>query len=418
MVELLIQNVLFRQQRVDVAIDHGRFVSISPTNVDAPPPEAKRIIDGTPFLLRPPFYNTHTHHAMTLLRGAGEDLPLMAWLQTRIWPMEARLTPEAVAAGTRLAIVEGLHSGCVAFNDMYFHQPALLRTAIEMGVRARVGLMYMDQVSDHIENEAALEMRPDLPKIVNLCLAPHALYTTTAEQLCEVARLSETLALPIHIHAAETRAECEIAQKRFQASTPIAYLDRCGLLKPGTLLAHCCHLTDEDIDLMATRGVTVAHCPQSNQKLGSGIFPWAKAKAAGIPITIGTDGAASNNSLSMIAEVKAAALLAKLSAPSPEAVTLSDVDEASTLIAARTLGFENAGEIAPGRDADCILVDLREGVFAAGNHPDADFIYAGDGRCVDTVICAGRILMEGKVVPGEAEIIAAAQAAARQLRAE
>jgi 5-methylthioadenosine/S-adenosylhomocysteine deaminase len=162
----------------------------------------------------------------------------------------------------------------------------------------------------------------------------------------------------------------------------------------------------------------VAHCPQSNQKLGSGIFPWEKVKAAGIPITIATDGAASNNSLSMIAEVKAAALLAKLSSSSPEAVTLADVDAASTEVAARTLGFEHAGVIAPGYDADCILVDLREGVFAASNHPDADFIYAGDSRCVDTVICAGRILMEGKVVPGEAAIIADAQRAALQLRTE
>ena len=298
--ELLIQDVLWQGRRVDVAIAEGMFTAIEPAGTLEPTPSTT-CLSGRHFLLRSPFYNTHTHHAMTLLRGAGEDLPLMAWLNQRIWPREARLTSELVAAGTRLAIVESLHSGCVAFNDMYFHQPAILRVAQEMGVRARVGLMVMNQVSDHIENEAALALRPTLPKTLNLCLAPHALYTTTTEQLCEVARQSEELGLPIHIHAAETLAECEIARERFHAATPVRYLDACGLLKSDTILAHCCHVTDDDLALMAQRGVTVAHCPQSNQKLGSGTFPWAKARAAGVKVTVATDGAASNNSLSMIA---------------------------------------------------------------------------------------------------------------------
>ena len=413
--DLLIQAVLWQGRRVDVAITKGLFTAIAPAG-SLKPSETTTCLDGRPFLLRPPFYNTHTHHAMTLLRGAGEDLPLMAWLNDRIWPREARLTPELVAAGTRLAIVESLHSGCVAFNDMYFHQPAILRVAQEMGVRARVGLMVMNQVSDHIENEAALALRPTLPPTLNLCLAPHALYTTTTEQLRNVAEQSEALGLPIHLHAAETQAECEIARTQFQAETPMRYLDACGLLKPGTILAHCCHVTDADLALMAQRGVTVAHCPQSNQKLGSGTFPWAKARAAGVTVTIATDGAASNNSLSMIAEVKAAALSAKLGAPSPEVVTLTEVDAAATRVAARALGFENAGEIAVGREADCILVDLRLPAFAAGNNPDADFIYAADSSCVDTVICAGRIVMQHKVVPNEAEILAEAREAAAQLR--
>ena len=415
--DLLIQDVLWQGRRVDVAIAEGVFTAIEPAGTLEPTPSTT-CLSGRHFLLRSPFYNTHTHHAMTLLRGAGEDLPLMAWLNQRIWPREARLTSELVAAGTRLAIVESLHSGCVAFNDMYFHQPAILRVAQEMGVRARVGLMVMNQVSDHIENEAALALRPTLPKTLNLCLAPHALYTTTTEQLCEVARQSEELGLPIHIHAAETLAECEIARERFLAATPVRYLDACGLLKPDTILAHCCHVTDDDLALMAQRGVTVAHCPQSNQKLGSGTFPWAKARAAGVKVTVATDGAASNNSLSMIAEVKAAALSAKLGAASPEAVTLAEVDEAATTVAARALGFANAGEIAVGREADCILVDLRLPAFAAGNNPDADFIYAADSSCVDTVICAGRMVMQNKVVPNEAAILAEAREAAAWLRKE
>ncbi len=415
MFDLLIQTALCDGARKDVAIAGGRFVAIEPAGtLDAT--SAKEIIDGTNFLLRPPFYNTHTHHAMTLLRGAGEDLPLMAWLKERIWPQEARLTRELVATGTRLAILESLHSGCVAFNDMYFHQPAILQAALEMGVRAQVGLMVMDQVSDHIENEAALEMRADLPPTLHLCYAPHALYTSTEAQLRAVAEHATALNLPIHIHAAETQDECAIARERFHAATPVAYLDRCGLLRPGTILAHCCHVTDDDLALMAERKVIVAHCPHSNQKLGSGVFPWEKAIKAGVKVTVGTDGAASNNSISMIAETKAAALSAKLNASSPEAVPLAQVDRAVTQVAAAALGFPDAGEIRVGKEADCILVDLSCPLFAADNDPNADFLYAGDSACVDTVICAGRILMRHKEVPGEAEIIAAARAAARQLK--
>lgn len=417
MFDLLIRNVLCQQRRLDVGVARGTFVAIEPAGT-LEQATAAEVIDGTGFLLRAPFYNTHTHHAMTLLRGAGEDLPLMAWLQERIWPQEARLTPEIVAAGTRLAIVESLHSGCVAFNDMYFHQPQILEVAREMGVRARVGLMYMDQVSDHIENEATLALREALPPTLNLSLAPHALYTTTTAQLREIAERSNTLGLPIHTHAAETRAECEIARERFQARSPIVYLDQCGLLKPGTILAHCCHVTDEDLALMAEREVIVAHCPHSNQKLGSGTFPWAKAIRAGVRVTVGTDGAASNNSLSMIAETKAAILSAKLGADTPEAVPLSEVDHAVTTVAAEALSFSDAGEIAVGKAADGILIDLSSPIFAAGNDPDADFLYAGDSACVDTVFCAGRILMRHQIIPGEAEIIAAARQAAAHLRGE
>ncbi len=418
MYDLLIKDVLMGGAgRVDVAIQEGRFAAIEPAGTLADE-TAQEVLEGASFLIRPPFYNTHTHHAMTLLRGAGEDLPLMTWLKERIWPQEARLSSELVAAGTRLAIVESIHSGCVAFNDMYFHQPAILQVAQEMGVRARVGLMFMNQVSDHIENDAALEMRDELPSTLNLCLAPHALYTTTEAQLREIADLSETLGLPIHTHAAETREETRIAQTRFGTTSPMAYLDRCGLLKPGTILAHCCHVSDEDLALMAERGVTVAHCPQSNQKLGSGTFPWARAVKAGVSVTVGTDGAASNNGLSMIAEAKAALLSAKLGADSPEAVPFAQVNEVVTRVAAAALGFTNAGRIAVGCDADAILVDLSHPIFAAGNAPDADFIYAGDSSCVDTVICAGRILMRNRSIPGETEIVAAARTAAKKLRGE
>ncbi len=411
--DTLILNVFYRGMHVDVAIKDGRFTAIEPVgtlqNI-----AARERIDGTGMLLRAPFYNTHTHHAMTLLRGIDDDCPLMEWLTQCIWPREAKLTPELVELGTKLAIMEGLHSGCVAFNDMYFHQPAIVRAAIEMGVRARVGVMLMNQVSDHIENDALLAMRETLPSTIGLTVAPHALYTTTPDILKAAAQQAEALGIPIHTHAAETLAEVTIAKERFGVESPITYLDACGLLKPGTILAHCCHISDADLALMAEREVIVAHCPQSNQKLASGVFPWAKAAAAGVRITVGTDGAASNNGLSMIAETKAAALSAKLSAGAPHHLRFSDLDRAVTETAAEALGFKHAGRIAVGADADALLIDLNNPIFTVGD-PDANFIYASDSACVDTVLCAGKILMRNKRIPGETELIERVRTVAKQM---
>ncbi len=405
--DLLLRNALFRGEQVDVAIKAGRFVAIEPAGTLATT-AARETIDATGKLLRSPFYNTHTHHAMTLFRGIGDDAPLMEWLTRHIWPREAKLTPELVYLGTQLAILESLHSGCVAFNDMYFHQPSIIRAARELGVRARVGVMLMDQVSDHIENEALLALREELPSTLGLTLAPHALYTTTPEILRAAAQQAEALGIPIHIHAAETLAEVAIAKERFGFDSPIAYLDACGLLRPGTILAHCCHVDDRDLACMAEREVIVAHCPQSNQKLASGTFPWAKAAAAGVRITVGTDGAASNNGLSMITETKAAALSAKLSSGEPHRIPFAEIDRAVTETAATALGFANAGKIQVGADADALLIDLNAPLFLTGD-PDTNFIYAGDSACVDTVLCAGKILMRNKHIPGEEAILAAAR---------
>ena len=418
MFDLILSNALLRGRRVDVAVRGAVFAAVEPAGALAHA-EARARRDCSRFLLRPPFYNTHTHQAMTLLRGIDDDCALMDWLTREIWPREARLTPDAVHAGTRLAILEGLRSGCVAFNDMYFHQPAVIRAAVEMGVRARVGLMFMDQVSDHFENDAALALRDALPPTVGLSLAPHALYTTTPDLLRRVAAQADALGLPLHIHAAETLAETAIAKERFGFDSPIAYLDACGILRPGAVLAHCCHATEADLALIADRGCFVAHCPQSNQKLASGVFPWAKAAAAGVRVTVGTDGAASNNGLSMIAEAKAAALSAKLGAGAPDALRFADLDRAVTETAAEALGFPNAGRIAPGADADFILVDLDTPAFAGGGDPDANFIYAADSACVDTVACAGRLLLEGRtlLVADEAALLADARAASETLRA-
>lgn len=413
MIDLLVTQATFQGQIVDVAINHGVFTAIVPAGTQHY--EAKQIIDAKGKLLRPPFYNAHTHHAMTLLRGIDDHCALMDWLQRVIWPREANLTPDAIYAGTRLAILESIKSGCVGFNDMYFHQPQILRAAQSMGVRAQVGLMYMNQVSHHIENDATLALREHLPPTLRLSVAPHALYTTTRKQLEALATFAQEQQLPIHTHAAETLAERAIAKNEFHAESPIRYLDACGLLRETTVLAHCCHLDDKDREILAQRGCFIAHCPHSNLKLASGTFDFAKASAAGIKVALGTDGAASNNSLSMIAETKTAALLAKATAGRPDAVPFKVIDQAATSVAAAALGFPNAGKIEVGADADFILVDLHTPAFIGAGDPDANFLYAGDSSCVETVVCAGRLLMHQRMIPDEDEILAAAHAIALKL---
>ncbi|MEG2725166.1 MAG: amidohydrolase [Kiritimatiellia bacterium] len=414
MYDYLIRNTLLKGNRVDIAIKGKKFVAIEPAGTLHSQASSK-IIEGTRFLARSPFYNTHTHQAMTLLRGIDDECTLMDWLKRCIWPREIRLTPELVEIGTQLAILEGIHSGCVAFNDMYFHQPATIRAAIKMGVRAQIGLVMMDQVSDHIENETTLEMRAELPETIHLAFAPHALYTTTPEILRDVARQAERLRLPIHMHASESLAEVETARTRFN-KTPIAYLDSCGLLNETTILAHACHLTDADIEILSQRQCILAHCPQSNQKLASGIFPYVRVIQAGLRMTVGTDGAASNNGLSMISESKAAALSAKCSSGAPEIVKFTTLDRAVTEVAANALGFPHAGRITVGSDADLLLVNMDRTFFAGGGDPDNNFIYASDSSCVDTVFCNGRLLMQASSVEGEAEILSAARKASEVLR--
>ncbi len=416
MYDILIKQALFKGERVDLAIAGSQIVALAPTGTLLRDSVAREVIDGAHFLLRAPFYNTHTHHAMTLLRGIDDDCALMDWLQRCIWPREAHLTEEAVYTGTQLAIVESIRSGCVAFNDMYFHQPQILRAAQALNVRAQVGLMYMDQVSEHVENEATFALRNELPDTIRLCVAPHALYTTTEEQLKELALFAAREGFTIHMHAAESKAETQIARNRFGASSPIRYLDRCGLLRENTILAHGCYLDDEDREILAKRGCVIAHCPHSNQKLASGTFEMAKALKAGIKVTVGTDGAASNNSLSMIVETKSAALVGKLVAGSPDAIPFDVVDRAVTEVAAHALGFKQAGKIAVGADADVLLVDMRAPAFIGTGNADANFIYAGDSSLVDTVICAGKVLMRHKVISGEAEILQRAQLAAERLQ--
>ncbi len=415
---LLLKQVVLDGKSADVLIEGNRFRRIAP-EIREP---ADRVIDaaGRKALI-PPFYNTHTHAAMTLLRGYADDMELFTWLNDYIWPAEAKLTEEDVYCGTRLAILEMIRSGTVFFSDMYWHQRGAIRAAEEMGVRAAIGLLYLSSSDGEVlernrrSNEELLASRGGGSGRIQITYAPHAIYTVSEPVLRRIAEEARADGLVVHIHASETAREVEECRAAHDGLTPIEYLDRLGILGRRTVLAHCTHLTDHDIELIRERRAVIAHMPCSNMKLCSGAFRFHDAfDLAGCRVTIGTDGASSNNSLSMLGEMKFAALLAKHESGMPAAARDADVFNLATRCGAEAYGID-AGVIAAGKLADAVLVNLDHPQMVGDYNLVANLVYSADSSVIDTVVCDGRILMENGRVENETEILEQARACCRRL---
>ena len=412
----MLKNVVLNGTVTDVSIQGKRFSKIAPDQDTA----GYEVIDAHGrFAILPPFYNTHNHAAMTLLRGYADDMELFTWLQNHIWPAEAKLTGEDVYDGSRLAILEMIKSGTVFFADMYWHQNDTIRAAEEMGIRASIGLLFIcDSNGELLErnrksNQLILDKIGQLPEEIMISCAPHAVYTVSEKVLREAGEIAGHYSTHIHIHASETAkevADC-IAQ---HGATPIAYLDRLGLLSEKTLLAHCTHLSAGDIALIASRRSVIAHMPVSNMKLCSGSFDLVAALNGNCRVTIGTDGCSSNNNLSMLEEMKFAAMLAKMVTGSPEAGRDTVIYDLATRCGAEAFGID-AGVIAEGKLADAVLVDLDNPLMVGDYNLIANMVYSADSSVIDTVICAGRVLMRDRHVPGEEEILERARKVCRKL---
>ncbi len=410
----LFRNLLLGTKTVDVSVENGTIAAIVPA---ASPDEG-----AAPRPVVPAFYNCHTHLAMNLLRGYADDLELMPWLQEHIWPAEAHLTDEIVYAGTRLAILEMIRSGTVFANDMYWHAPAVARAAEEMGIRCAVSMQTIEtggpghnDPKNVAANKALAGLPRDASARVFATYAPHAIYTVCEQSLRDIAAKARDEDTFLHVHVAETRFEVETCKKEHGGRTPVAYLNDLGILGPKTVMAHCVHLTDDDIKIIADTGAVIVENQQSNMKLVSGLFPYRRAVERGMcRLALGTDGASSNNALSMFAEMKAAALCAKIESGDPTCAPAADVWRAATRGGAQAFGLD-AGEIRAGAAADFVILRPDAVPLVPGFNRTSDLVYAADPSCVDTVVCAGRVLMENGIVPGEAEIISAARRAAAQL---
>jgi 5-methylthioadenosine/S-adenosylhomocysteine deaminase len=412
---ILIKQVLLNDRRMDIHIRDSQFRQIAPS-LDIP---AETVIDGRPFALLPAFYNTHTHSPMTLLRSYADDIELHTWLKEYIWPIERKITKEHVYHGTRLAILEMIRSGTVYFNDMYWHSLNSARAAAEMGMRADIALLLIDagdpgNADQILKNaDAFFSHEAEYPDRIRFTYGPHAIYTVSEKMLRRCAERARSEGRRIHIHISETQTEVEQAIKNF-GKRPVEYLDAIGFLGPDVTAVHGIHLNDNERSILRDRGVVIAHCPTSNMKLSSGHFDYTAMRENGIPLTLGTDGASSNNALSMLSEMKFAALWAKVCTADPTIAPAEEIFDMATFQGARAAGLK-AGRIAEGLLADCMLVRLDHPTLIPSGHLISNMVYSASPECIDTVICNGRILMQNRIVPGEKDIIDSAENSFRQL---
>jgi 5-methylthioadenosine/S-adenosylhomocysteine deaminase len=393
----------------------GLVAAIGPEVAAEPGDET---IDAAGAILSEPLVNGHTHAAMTLFRGSGGDLPLMRWLRERIWPVEAKLDDEDVYWGARLACAELVRSGTTRFWDMYWHPEATARAVDEAGLRATIGAPLIDINGDEAGmREAALASLDRLRGLgndrIDVALAPHAIYTVSEGALRWIADLATERGVPIHIHLSETREEVEDCLADHD-SRPAAYLDRLGVLGPYTLLAHGVWLDGAELELIAARGATVVTNPAANMKLAVGrVFPFPAAAEAGVAVALGTDGAGSNDSLDLLAEAKLFALAQKHAAADPTAIAAADAWAVATGARAPLLGAP-AEPLTPGAPADFLLLRSGAPELAIGELA-SDLVYAAGREVVDTVVVAGRVLMQGGAYPGLDEIVARARERATRL---
>lgn len=391
--KILIKNVLCNGHKANVLIEGNRFKSLNaPAGT-----QADKIVEAEGMAMLPPFYNMHTHMAMSLLRGYADDMDLHKWLTEYIWPYENKMTSDDMYEGSRLAIREMVKSGSVFFSDMYFDIDRTIKAVEEAGVRAAIGITFMNSHSKAVQAEKLdmLEHWTDpTGGRISLTIAPHAIYTVGADLFSQCAAISREKGMKLHTHLAETAVEVRDCIKE-HGTTPVRYLDSLGVLADNVILAHVVHVDREEAGILAKRGVTVVHCPCSNMKLSSGIFPYKILAEAGVKITLGTDGDSSNNCLDMREEMKFAALLAKVGSGDPAALPADEVFDMATRNGAEAFGID-AGVIAEGKLADALLINLNDERMTPCYNLISNWVYSADTSCIDTVICDGRVLMQNR----------------------
>ncbi|MFW5998292.1 MAG: amidohydrolase [bacterium] len=361
-----------------------------------------KIINGENTVALPGLINTHTHSAMTLLRGFADDLPLKNWLEEKIWPVEAKLSPEDIYWGSLLAIIEMIKSGTTTFADMYFKMDQIGQAVKKSRIRAVLsqGLIEANDGKEGLKNAVTFckKWNNKANKRITTMLAPHAPYTCSPEYLEDIYEISRNLDLPINIHIAETKNEIKTIQNKYNLR-PLELLEKVKLLERPIIGAHCVHLNENDIELLKNNKVGVAYNPNSNMKLGSGIAPVNLMLKKGIKVGIGTDGTASNNNLDLIEEAKIGSYLQKANNLDPTLLDVKTMSKMLTINGARILHLENLGKLQPGFLADLILIDIKkDSVFYPHHNNLSNILYAANGNSVKTVLINGNVVMENKKI--------------------
>jgi 5-methylthioadenosine/S-adenosylhomocysteine deaminase len=428
-VSLLIQGAVVDGRVSSIRIQGERIegvVAAADAERSREPEAFDRVIDGRGLHAFPSLKNGHTHAPMVLFRGYGDDMPLMDWLRTRIWPAEKHLSAEDVYLGTRLGILEMIRGGTTFFNEMYWLRPAIVRAVQEMGVRALVGVTVIDvggadMLARQKEEVAELVAQrrvagPTGDGGAELALAPHSIYTVSPPVLEWIGGLAQDEDLLVHIHLSETQGEVDECL-RAHGCRPARLLERVGLVGPNLIAAHGQFLDEGELGMLGAAGATVVTNPTANLKLATGgIFPYTLARRAGVCVCLGTDGAASNNNLDMIEEMKIAALVQKHRERDATALPAAEALAMATTAASAAFRL-GSGRIEAGAPADLVLVDFSGPSTQPLHDPVSALVYAANAANVHTTICRGRVLMHARKVEvcEEEEVIGAAADAVRKL---
>ena len=399
--QVLLPDLQVVEADVLVDTDEGTIRDVGP---DVASETAAETLDASGGLVMPGLVNAHCHVAMTLLRGYADDKELDAWLQEDIWPAEAELTPEDVHVGAELGLLEMIKSGTTGFADMYFEVPEIVDAIDEAGLRARVGHGVVTVVKDDEGARADIEESLSVAREydgaadgrIKTAYMPHSLTTVGEEYLRESVAEARENDIPVHFHANETTDEVDpIVAER--GERPLEYADDVGMLTASDFVAHGVHVDETEIDLLASRGTGVVHCPASNMKLASGMAPVQRMLDAGVTVGIGTDGAASNNDLDMFDEMRDAAMLGKLATGDASAVAAETVVQIATQGSADVLGFRS-GAVEPGANADLAVLDLDAPHLTPPHDLVSHLAYAARGSDVRHTVCDGQVLMRDREV--------------------
>lgn len=381
--------------RADIGIEDSKIVQVGEISEDF---KADKIIDAKNMLVMPGFINTHTHLAMNLFRNYADDMLLQDWLTKKIWPLEKKLTAEAVHWASVLGIAELIKSGVTGFLDMYFFAEETIMVALETGIRAYIARGLTDEP---LGMELQLRETRELYRKfdgkegrIKIFAGPHAPYTCSPRYLKKVKALADELGIGIHIHLSETRQEVTDSIQQWR-KTPIKHVYDLGIFERPTIAAHCVHVDDDDIQILKECNVSVAYNPTSNLKLASGFAPVEKMVKAGVNVSLGTDGASSNNNLNMFEEIHLASIVNKCVNYDATSIPAETAIKMATINGAKALGVDNElGSIEAGKKADIILIDLDKPHLCPVHNPLSAICYCAQASDVHTVIVDGKILME------------------------
>ena len=414
--DILLKNALLDDKRVNIYVNDGMISSITPSvpgeplTVDA----TTEVVDCSTKAVLPSFINMHTHAAMSMMRGVGEDISFHEWL-ARIWRIESGLTPEYVYYATKLACLEMIKTGTATFNDQYWFMPQARLAAVEMGIRPVLSYVLcdrMDPEQSRIQIRECIRHYEDSllwPEKTQFAISVHAVYSVCEDTIVWAARFASEHGLKLHIHLSETQKEVNDCKAAHNGMSPVEYLESLGFLSQDVIAAHALWLSEKDVEILGRRRVNCVHNINSNLKLTSGYrFKYNELRDAGANVCIGTDGCGSSNNLDMLEAMKTAAIVQKAWRGDPTAMPLDELFAAGTSNGAKALGI-NTGVVKVGNKADLMLVDIDNWHFVSNAPTLANFVYSAHSDCIDSLMCDGRWIMRNRIVKGEREILADAR---------